>query len=40
MHPDDGHATAFTTLKGHYEFIKMQFGILDVPTEYAYAMWE
>ena len=38
MHPDDAHKTAFSTPNGHYEFVKMPFGLLNAPREYAYAM--
>ena len=35
MHPDDAHKTAFSTPNGHYEFVKMPFGLLNAPREYA-----
>ena len=34
MHPDDAHKTAVSTPNGHYEFVKMLFGLLNAPREY------
>ena len=31
MHPDDIEKTAFTTKSGHYEFLRMPFGLSGAP---------
>ena len=38
MHPKAAHKTAFPTPKGHYEFVRMPFGMLNAPREQAFAM--
>lgn len=38
LHPDDAHKTAFTTPSGHYEFVRMAFGLKNAPVEYQEAM--
>lgn len=34
MHEDDVHKTVFCTLKGHYEFVVMSFGLSSVPATF------
>ncbi|KAL7289391.1 hypothetical protein TKK_0016591 [Trichogramma kaykai] len=38
MHPSDSHKTAFSTPNGHYEFLRMPFGLRNAAVEYQRAM--
>ena len=34
MHPEDNHKTAFSTPYGHYEFLRMSFGLRNAPATF------
>jgi hypothetical protein len=38
MHPDDIQKTAFTTQDGHYEFLRLQFGLKNAPNDFCRIM--
>jgi hypothetical protein len=38
MHPDDIQKTAFTTQDGHYEFLRLPFGLKNAPNDFCRIM--
>ncbi|KAL7297217.1 hypothetical protein TKK_0009623 [Trichogramma kaykai] len=38
MHPEDAHKTAFSTPDGHFEFVRVPFGLRNAAVEYQRAM--